>query len=227
LSEEKLRSLEGKRLVFIGFGNSTAEMLLQIQEYEAQTGREIDYRIITHYPEASIRDPFTKFGSYDSVYRDINKPNLVKLAGDLDHINTSYSEAHQRRKIISGIINWEVEGNQVVATDRDGIKTVIPYDQIYTLTGYRQEPESLERMGIQVLDDTMGASAFDYDGEVQANPGAVERERVYPGYFGIGPLTKTVYNPNAVVIPGIQYQLNDLLTTLVIRAAEYKLRRQS
>ncbi len=223
LTPEKLRALVGKQLIFIGLGNSTAEMLHQIQQFEDETGRSIDYRILTHYPKAALDIPDLAFGGYDPVFRDLNLPDLTKLAGDLEHIGNAYFRAKKTGKIIPGIASWHAENGQCEVFDNSGHKKVLPYDQIYSLIGYRQDPESLSQMSINVLDDYSATGAFDFDGEVQKHPGAVGRERLFPGYFAIGPVVKNRHNPNAIVIPGIQYQLNDLLTSLVVRATEYAL----
>jgi hypothetical protein len=211
-------------LVFVGFGNSTAEMLHQIQEHERQTGSRIDYRVLTHYPVSAIREPGRETRGHESFFRDVTQPVLTRLAGDLNHIFEVFEQAEGEGKIIANVASWHVENNVCVVTDKDGVTTSIPYDGLYTLTGYRQEPSDLRTKGITVIEDYHGVGAFDYDGEVQCNPGALGRERVYPGYFGIGPIVRNRFNPNAVVIPGIQYQLSDMLPTIAMRAAEYVLR---
>ncbi|HYH74411.1 MAG TPA: hypothetical protein VD735_00460 [Candidatus Saccharimonadales bacterium] len=224
LSAEKLRELEGKRIVLVGLGNSTAEMVHQIQRYEEQTGRAIDYRIITNYPAESVSQPSVAFGGHKPLYRQIDIPDLTKLAGDLTHIHDMLVRADEEGKIVTDVRTWHVHNNTFVAGQADGTTVSIPYDSLYTLIGYGQDPKEMDKMGIAVTDAYYGTGAFDYDGEVQAHPGAAGRERLYAGYFGIGPLVRNKYNPNAVVIPGIQGHLNNLLPSLVLRATEYALR---
>jgi hypothetical protein len=221
LTPEKLRELEGKRVVFIGAGNSTAEMAYQIQQHNAKSGRQIDYRIITHYPLPMVQEPDEKFADLGTIYRNTAKPELTKLAGDLPHIRRMYDAALRDGKIVGGIREWHVDNNKIVVQDRDGVSTSIPMDAIYTLTGYGQDPKVLGEMGVTSIDDYAGTIAADYDGEIQRTPGAAGRTRLYAGYFALGPIMKNKYNPNAIVIPGIQGQLNNLLTSAIIRATEY------
>lgn len=220
-SQEELRELEGKRLVLIGLGNSTLEIVMQLQDYEIQTGRKIDYRVLTHYEKDIVDSPNGSHPGRGKIGRDPSIPELTKLATDLPPIATAYNQMNREGKILSNMTSWRNESNIIVATDRDGIETSIPYDMLFTLIGYGQKEETLEKMSITPTDAYLGYGAFDYDGEVQSVLGAEGRERVFPGYFGLGPILKNRYNPNALVIPGIQYQLNDLLASLMLRACEY------
>ena len=55
LDERQARALDGKTLVFIGLGNSTAEMLVQIQRFNRRLGLNIHYKVLTHYPKIVAR----------------------------------------------------------------------------------------------------------------------------------------------------------------------------
>ncbi len=221
LTDEALRELEGQSIVLFGIGNSTAEMAYQFQQYTNKTGRHINYYILTHYPDNSLRHPAEERDGHKSLYRNLRAPELTGLAGDLPHINRMIKRAYFEGRIIGGITDWYVSQGLVVAKDARGSERVIPADRIYTLIGYGQSPKTLSAMGITCLDDYYGTGAYDFDGEVQRQPDTTGRRRLHPGYFVIGPAMKNRYNPNAEVIPGIQGQLNNLLTSIVFRAAEY------
>lgn len=224
LSEEELKKLAGQKVVLIGLGNSTAEMLFQFQNFEDKTGTSIDYKVLTHYPDNALQTPRQPINGFGSIFRDTSQPNLVKFAGDLKHIEALYWRAMHQGKIVSDATRWVHNEGQCHITMRSGEQMKFPADRLYTLIGYRQRPGVLKQMGIQVIDEDLGIGAYDFDGEVQQVPGESGRERLHPGFFAIGPIMKTPYNPNAMVIPGIQYQLNDLLTTVSMRVAEYVLR---
>jgi len=224
LSDEKLRQLEGQRLVFVGLGNSTAEMVHQLQGYKRRTGREVDYRILTHFTAEMLQRPNDVYGDKGAVYRSIAKPELTKLAGDLQHIKEMFRTAHLTGKIVPDVHEWQVENGRMVVTTREGVTTHIDYDQLYTLIGYGHDQKTLQNVGITARDRYRGTAAVDYDGEVQKQPGEVGRERIHPGYFAIGPIVRHKYNPNAIVIPGIQHQINEMLTTVLLRGAEYSSR---
>ncbi len=227
LSDEELRQLVGKKIILRGLGNSTAEMLYQFQKFEDKEGVSIDYTVLTHYPHAALQTPRQSINGFEQLFRDTSKPNLVTLAGDLKHIEALYWRAMHQGKIVGDVTHWVQDEGECRVTFRNGETASFPVDKSYTLIGYRQRPEGLAKMGIQVIDERLGIGAYDFDGEVQQAPGEEGRNRLYPGYFAIGPIVKTPYNPNAMVIPGIQYQLNDLLTTVTMRAAEYALRDES
>ena len=54
-NQQKLaEKLKDKNLTLIGIGNSTIEMLMQIQELKSK-GINIKYKVLTHYPEESVK----------------------------------------------------------------------------------------------------------------------------------------------------------------------------
>ncbi len=222
LSPEQLFKLKDKKVTIVGLGNSAAEMMYQFD----QAG--IDYTVLTHYSPSQVQRPDLRYVNYPdplfrgkSVFRDISLPELTSFACDLPHLNRVYFRALSEGRIIPGIGEWQVERGRVVAMARDGSIHEVPTDVMYTLTGYGQDPATLERMGIICTNEYAGTGAFDFDGEVQENQGVTGRDRVHAGYFALGPILKDRENINAVVIPGIQGQLPDLLTGVVMRAAEY------
>lgn len=228
LSSDQLRELAGKRVIFVGIGNSTFEMIPQLEDANDNYGYNIDYRIITHLPPSMIHNPRDRRRAGNevrSLYRDLNRPNLTSLAGDLPVISAAFRSAVVNNRIITGARLWHHDRNVFSVLDENGIETTIPFDKLYTLIGYGNAPDALEAAGMKVQDEYTGTIYADYDGETQANPGAVGRERVNPGLFANGSVLKTRRNPNALVIPGIQARLNDMIPSIVIRAAEYCLRK--
>jgi hypothetical protein len=220
LNPEELSELAGKRVILVGLGNSTAEMLLQFHKHEQQTGQQIDYRILTHQPPVLVHNP-KRTENGQRVYRNIALPELSHLAGDLDHIDLVYKKALERGKIISDVAEWSHEGNVMTVTTHDGLKTDIPFDKQYTLIGYGQRPSTNDAMGLTTIDDYTGLILHDWDGEVQADTDKMGRDRLHPGYFAIGPILRSSKNPNALVLPGMQWQLQHMIPSLMIRAAEY------
>ncbi len=224
LTDQEIR--DSGTTLLIGLGNSTAEMMTQFYDFTRRTGEEVDYRVLTHYPKAMVdRTGYKAPGWSSQVARDPTKPELTKLAMDLPLIKAAYRDAFARGKIIPGVAKWHV-GDRGTTTVVDGarISKEFEYDTLYTLIGYGHRPDTLEAASVTVLDPYLGQGAFDFDGEVQQNPGMFGRQRVYPGYFGIGPVTKNRENPNALVIPGIQAQIAEMMPTLALRAVEYALR---
>jgi len=232
ITPEQAEKLRGKRLVFIGLGNSTAEMLIQIQKLNAQ-GFNIDYQVVTHYPKKALNNPNIKVninGSDFQIFRDLEIPNLTGLAGDLAEIRSAYFQALYEKRVIAGIREWHLDDDKrILLLTQYGKRTSINFDQLYTLIGYGNDPDYLRKAGMIVSDEYTGAIEADFDGEVQKSPGKFGRERVYPGYFALGACLKNEFNPNAEVIPGIMHRMYDQLFTIVIRAAEYnaKKRRRS
>lgn len=213
----------GKRVVLVGLGNSTAEVVYQLQ----QSHPDVDYRIITHLPYRSIQDPSRSNDTHPAVYRDVRKPELTRLAGDLPHIDAMFRHARENRKIVTDVTDWSHDGNVLRARDNEGIETHIPFDTLFTLIGYGQDPAVNSKMGLVTADERTGSIYYDIDGEIQreAKGGDFDilnnpRERVYPGYFALGPILKNGYNPNAIVIPGIQFQIQLMAGTILARAAE-------
>lgn len=227
LTPEAARKLQGKTLGFIGLGNSTIEMLIQLQRY-IRAGLDLRYRVLTHYPEEALDSPRSERrlnGNAYRLYRDVNTPILTKLAGDLAAVNEAYRHARnadaEREEIIGDVVHWSLYERELSVSTRSGRPRQFPCDQLYTLIGYGHPKEELEAFGMWVLDEYLGTIAADYDGEIQRVPGAIGRARLYPGYFAFGSLLKTPENPNAAVIPGMLYRLADIFPTILLRSVEY------
>lgn len=227
ITPELAEKYRGKTLVFIGLGNSTAEMLIQLRDLN-QRGYNIDYRVITHYPQKSVEEPTEEFeiaGKKYKVFRDITIPNLTKWEGDLPDAKDVYYRALSQDKIISDVVHWDVGDGKFTAVTKSGEVKTFNCAELFTLIGYGHDPDILRAMGMTVTDEYAGTIAHDHDGEIQKNPGTLGRGRVCPGYFGLGAILKSSENPNAVVMPGIMHRMYDLLFSAVIRAAEYELRK--
>lgn len=227
LSEKAAERLRGKSIVMIGLGNSTAEMLTQIQALNRR-GFNIDYKILTHFPREAVENPkkkVTHHGREYRVYRDLSLPNLVKWEGDLNDARFTYVAAEAEGRIVPEVTHWDLRDGKIEYTLESGEVQSFDCDQLYTLIGYGQDPDTLRSMGMTVTDEYAGTIAYDYDGEIQRKPGAQGRERVYPGYFGLGSVLKSPENPNAQVIPGIMHRIYDLLFTAALRGFEYEHRR--
>ncbi len=231
ISEDEARKFveAGTTLVFIGLGNSTAEMLVQLKKLREQ-GIDVSYKVLTHIPNLALENPDRTIeieGRSYRVFRDISRPNLTKWAGDLPEIREAYFDALNAGNIISSVKECAVLEDKTleVATETNG-QFSFENHKLFTLIGYGQDPDVLRGMGMQVIDEYLGVPAVDYDGEVQSTIDASGRDRVYPGYFAIGTLIKSESNPNATVIPGIQARMYDLLLTAVIRGTEVRLRKE-
>lgn len=216
ITVEEARLLAGKTLGFIGLGNSTAEMMVQLERFRA-SGIQIDYKVYTHHPHSHLMEP-EKFG----IFRDIKEPNLTKLAGDLPEIRAAYWQAMANHRIRGGIHFWDYDKhNKMLLVKSPGVyESEQPCEQLYVLIGYAQEPQFLEACGMLVTERYKGIIAADYDGEVQRFPGINGRPRVHPGYFALGAMLKSSSNPNAEVIPGIMHRLYDLSFSAALRGLE-------
>lgn len=234
LSLEQTQALQGKTVVFIGLGNSTAEMLIQFHRYR-DAGLDLRLKVLTHYPREAIRYP----RSYEDEYRLFREPTegqLTSLAGDLEPIHLAFERLHDSRdhnveELLTDVTHWslqkgEAAGPQMVVTLRDGRRRQFACDQLYTLIGYGHSQEILEALGMRVLNPAIGTIAADYDGEVQRAP-VPGRARIYPGYFAAGALLKAPRSENAQVIPGMLYRLPDQFLSICLRAAEYALLRKA
>ena len=227
-SPEQAKRLRGKTLAFIGLGNSTAEMLVQLQDYNAQ-GYGINYRVITHYPQEAIDFPRTTVawrGENFRLYRDTSLSGLTKLAGDLGRINRAFTLARQSGSVLTEVTLWTLAAGQggaktMIVWSADGSAHSFPVDQLFTLIGYGHRADELQALGLLVTDDYLGRVAADFDGEVQRTPGAPGRSRLHAGYSLLGSMLKSRSNPNAIVIPGLLYRLADWLNTVTLRSAEY------
>lgn len=222
-------------LVFNGLGNSTCEMLIQLREINADRKRsgkkEIDYRVITDYPKEAVLNPekeVTYNGRKFKVFRDTDPKslNLKRWENDIHVARQAYMLALKSGKIIPDVTFWSRNKaeNKYTIINRSGKSQTIDCNELFTLTGYSHKKSILKAMGLTVIDNDKGYVAFDFDGEVQREPGLIGRERVHPGYFVIGALARNNYNPNAEVIPGILDQMNGLMFSILVRAEEHHLK---
>lgn len=211
--------VKGKRLCFIGLGNSTAEMIVQMERF-IRAGVDTDYRVLTHYPNDAIQSPefsVSHKAQTFRVFRDLSIPNLTSFEGDLDEPRAAYFSALRSDKIIPNVKHWHKNNNRTVglSTIRRGrYDREIPIDQTYPLIGYQIQPETYRSMGIPIQ---AKEPQYDYDGEFSG----------LHGYFGLGAVLETSWNKNAVVIPGNAFRLNDLLAGVVLRAYQYQEKQQS
>jgi hypothetical protein len=227
LTPEHARALVGKTVVLVGLGNSTAEMLIQLQRYR-DAGLDIRYKVLTHYPAQAIWHPDSPIHQESweyRVFRDVSGQQFTRLAGDLADVRTAFERARQSgnrdaEEILPDVMHWDWQGeDQLVVMQRRG-EQHIPCDELYTLIGTGHSRETLEAMGM-VVEEAFGGVAHDYDGEIQCAPLTRERPRLYPGYFGLGSVLKSTQNPDAQVIPDMLTRLPDLFFTLFMRAIEY------
>lgn len=226
--------VRGKMFIFIGLGNSTAEMLRVLHQYQ-DAGVDVDYRVLTHYPRDAVFNPSDTVvvgATGYRVFRDISRPQLVSFQGDLPNSRADYYRALLSGRIVSDVKEWDADGRIFTAyngrgpANRSKGAQVVPemhYDELYLLTGYRHPPEDLAEMGC-IYDKTLDCALHDYDGEIVAKPKALGGDRVHRGYFGFGAVLDAPHNPNTVVIPGMAFRLPDLLFGIIMRAGEYKRR---
>ena len=213
--------VEGKNFVFIGLGNSTAEMIHQLHEMQ-DDGIQVDYRILTHYPAEAVHNPnhsVEKDGRSFRVFRDLTAPNLVDYQGDLDQSRNDYFRALYNGKILTDIHEWDLAGKKLVALDDENVHEM-KCDHLYILTGYQHPKEVHDSMGC-LYDEEEHFAHHDYDGEMQRSIGAEGRDRVYPGYFGFGAILDAPHNRNSLVIPGMLFRMPDTLFGVILRATEY------
>jgi NAD(P)-binding Rossmann-like domain len=218
-----LGDVKGKSFCMVGLGNSTMEMLIQLQAFQNQ-GVELDYSVLTHYPEQAIREPWSTYvddgaNSY-RVFRDLGAPDLTSIAGDLDPIRTAYMRALNEDRIIGSVTSWHRAGTSITKYTRSRAVTGIAgatsgsivATHHYTLTGYKWPATQYAQFGIGLVS---GHPKFDYDGELHDKSGDLA-----PGYFGMGPVLETPTNRNAVVIPGNVFRMGDMLFGMIVRALE-------
>lgn len=222
LTEAEVRSFHGKQMVFVGLSNATFAMLHQIHQWNRR-GAAIDYRVITHYPKASLDHPTQHVehgGSSYHFYRDLEHFHLLRVAGDLAEVADAFQQALTGGHILPHVTGWSREGEEVIATSEDGKRHRLPCDRLYTLIGYGPQASLLEEMGLQLNNRYLGAVDMDVDGEAH-RPGATSfsgRERVHPGYFCFG--IRNSFNPNEVLLNGLLFRLPQLLAGIILRAAE-------
>ncbi len=223
---DQARGYQGQMIIFVSLSNSTLEMVKQIQHYRRQ-GIDIEYRILTHYPDAALAEPTSTVehqGNKMRLYRSPERSQLLRLAGDLPDVNATFEEARNSGRIISHVSHWSIEQGapqqMVVVHENDTIER-FTYHQLYTLIGYGPRAETLQAMGLSVNHPYLGAVDLDYDGEVQRQPGVVGRDRLYPGYFALG--LRNAFNQNEVLLPGLLFRLPDMIAGVVVRAVESSL----
>lgn len=213
-------------VVLIGLGNSTAEMLQQIDDLR-QKGRNIDYKVLTHFPEEAVRHPYDTVTQKSlqgnehtyRVFRDLAKPDLTSYAGDLHDLRRHYMVALKEGRIVPDVVSWERIGTEVRWKTRWKRNIDSVYcTELYTLIGYKMSEETYHSFGITTNVD--GYANVDYDGEFQEHPTQAGLSRVFRGYFGLGPVLETPDNRNAIVIPGNIFRMGDLLLTLIFRCME-------
>lgn len=220
------KEVEGKQYVFIGLGNSTAEMLTQMHYFMDQ-GVDCDYRVLTHYPEEAVRNPnstvTTERGTF-RVFRDLSVPNLVDYQGDLPQARADYFRALHEGKIIADVRRWEKEGETMMVYhgQRGTITLKVKCDALFTLIGYGHDQGVYEAMGLRYSSQDR-CGHFDYDGEVIRVPGEADAEkRLAKGYYGFGAILDSPHDRNAIVLPGMLHRLGDLVFGVIIRALEYQ-----
>jgi Pyridine nucleotide-disulphide oxidoreductase len=232
LTQEDAEQLRGKRVVFIGLGNSTIEMVVQLQKLNT-LGYNISYKVLTHHSQEAVRYPTFPDQQGYQLYRNVVTPHLTRLAGDLPYVDAAFrqlrgSEDTDLEEVIADVSHWTIEQeggeHSMVLQTRGGRQRGqrFPFHRLYTLIGYGYTPEQISDMGLARTAETVRMQiAHDCDGEFQKQGGFVGRERLYPGYFGLSALLSA---PNAIVIPGMLYRLPDLLVGVTLRTTEALLR---
>jgi hypothetical protein len=232
LTLEDAEHLRGKRVVFIGLGNSTIEMVVQLQRWN-ERGYNISYKVLAHHTQEALNDPRYPDRQGYQLYRNALTPHLTRLAGDLPYVDTAFrqmrgSDDTDREEVIGDVSHWTIEqevGEQWMVLQRRGQGgRRFPFHRLYSLIGYGYTPQQISELGLtKTAETTRTQVAHDDDGEFQRQMGLIGRDRVYPGYFGLSTLLSV---PNAIVIPGMLYRLPDLLVGVTMRATEALLRKK-
>jgi hypothetical protein len=202
-------------------------MVKQIQRYQRE-GLDIDYKIITHYPNEALAEPLKvvmHHGHKMRLYRNPQRFQLLRLAGDIPDIATTFEQARNSGHIVSHITHWSIERGeqqQLVTVREDGMVQRFTYNELYTLIGYGPKAEVLSAMGLSVNHPYLGAVDLDYDSEVQRETGTTGRSRLWPGYFCLG--VRNAFNMNEVLLPGLLFRLPDLVAGVILRCIEYWMR---
>lgn len=239
-TEEELKQLKGQQVVEIGLGNSTMEDAAQLLQ------RGVDFVILTHLNGNAVANPTLRTdlvtrkdgksgyesgnqdnpAKYGSVFRNFEVLDLTNVAGDLDWVNNTFMTARNSGRIYPGIVEWarDRKAKKVHALDSRGNEHTFRADKVATNIGYGNDPSVMEAMGAVVIDQYKGSIAADYDGEIQRKPGSYGRNRIYPGYFGVGSILKSDMNPNAQVLGGIMHKIYDVCFTASVRAVESHVR---
>lgn len=223
--------VEGKRFIFVGLGNSTAEMIRQLHEFE-DLGVDVDYRIFTHFPQDAVHNPRVTVhvnGNSYRVFRDMSRPDLTGYQGDLSDSRADYYRALHRGRIVAGVKKWNVKGNVFGFHNDENAAQVageIDFQQLCVLTGYRHSVDTVAKMGCS-YDAGNQYVRHDYDGELIASPAGLGGQRVHKGYFGFGAILDAPHNRNSSVLPGMVFRLPDLLFGVMMRAGEYTERQKN
>ncbi len=216
-------AIQDHRFLFIGLGNSTAEMVRQIRNTMDSVGPSLnaDYRILTHYPQDSVFNPNDSVNSKGRdfrVFRDLNRPNLVNYQGDLPEFRSDYYRSLTEGRIVTDVKHWKRIGNAITFTNKKNQKDAIEFTKIFTLTGYRNSPDTVKAMGC-LYDENNKCARYDYDGEMIQSERS-RSDRLFRGYFGLGAVLDAPHNPNSIVIPGMIFRIPDLLFSIIMRATE-------
>jgi hypothetical protein len=215
----KREQVHRKTHVFVGLGNSTAEMLRQIHDFEDE-GNEVNYYVLTHYPKDSVFNPEQTVDGF-RVFRDPARV-LTDYQGDLPLSRHDYFRALRNGRIIFGVKKYLCKSKNIVAWGARNAEIFNQkYDYMHTLIGYGHDWDSVEPYGCRWDYDNHGVMC-DFDGEMiqyQSDP----EKRLYKGYFGFGSILENKHNPNATVIPGMNFRLGDLLFGIIMRATEHVL----
>ncbi len=215
------KDAHGKRFVFIGLGNSTAEMITKLNQF-INRGVDVDYRVLTHYPKTAVEYPRATIRrncrSY-RVFRDLSIPDLTSYQGDIRSSEDAYHAARGSGRLVADVDWWDVE-----ETDDNRVLVCkdirYAFDELYVLIGYQHSREALKQMGIDV--DQGGYPRYQYDGEFYKRPVGKEPQ-IYKGYFGVGAILDAPGNRNSVVLPGMAFRMPDTIFGIYMRAMEYAL----
>lgn len=210
----KPADVDGNHYTFIGLGNSTAEMISQLQAM-MDDGVDCDYTILTHYPRDAVHNPSDAVGNRRGqifrVFRDLTKPDLTGFQGDLSRTRLDYYHALYSGRIVSDVKVWSYGNGTLHYQAKGGKSGRIRNTKVFALCGYQHDPALLEQMSIPI---TSGHPAHAYDGEF------MDRQDPIRGYFGVGALMDSPDNRNATVIPGIMYRMPDLLYSVIMRGLD-------
>lgn len=211
--------VKGRRFIFVGLGNSTAEMLRTLHTFQ-DAGVDVDYHVITHIPRDALHNPTTTGeveGKSYRVFRDLSAPNLTSFQGDLPNSRQDYLRALYSGRIVSDVKSWDTKSGKFIARAKNG-KTALEteYQGLYALIGYRQEYSDLDAMGL--AENTKDEwPILDWDSEVNNDTGGN-----YKGYFAFGAVAQAPWAKNNIVIPGMMFRLPDMLFSIIMRAGEYQ-----
>lgn len=223
LDREKLKQLMGKHFTFVGLGNSTLEMVRQIQylnQHVFTRNNRITFTILTHYTEKQFEP---KDDRKRALYRDLSIPDLTGVAGDIPEVDAAMQYALEEGAVKTNVAEWHYDRDmkKVAFTTTDGTTHEASCDNgyLYTLIGYGRTQEEFAQLGI--LADQNGNPYSDYDGEYQRAPGATGITRVMDGYFGLGGTIATDTDTNAEVIPGMLFRMRMMMPSVLVRAQEH------